>query len=135
MFFKFYMNAVVLIDLLNSNDSGSSDELAIDAWKCPLMKRTRKSCKEAQFFFFISFSSVSVETRNDGINYFTLIIASFSTLLHCSLCVLHLHSVSAIFCHYPFCQTFLMVGKSFLFFILIYTFVDQRNDWQFCCLS
>lgn len=128
MFFKFYMNAVVFIDLLNSNDSGSSAELAMDA--VSINEKDKKIVRGSPVFFLISFSSVSVETQNDGINYHRL--HSHHSLLFYSPSLFTVCLAFAfrfcIFCHYPFCQTFLMVGKSFFFFVLIYTFVDQRND-------
>ena len=45
MFFKFYVNGVALVDLLNSLDRGSCAKLAIVAWTFLIMIRTTKSCK------------------------------------------------------------------------------------------
>ena len=58
MVFKFCMNRVALIEFLNTLDSGSSCELAIDTYKFLLMLRTTKSCKEALVLLrclFVSF--------------------------------------------------------------------------------
>ena len=58
MVFKFCMNRVALIEFLNSLDSGSSCELAIDTYKFLLILRTTKSCKEALVLLrclFVSF--------------------------------------------------------------------------------
>lgn len=49
MFFKFYMNAVVFIDLLNSNDSGSSAELAMDA--VSINEKDKKIVQGSPVFF------------------------------------------------------------------------------------
>lgn len=88
------------------------------------MVRTRKLCKEVQLFC-LGFFCVSVETRNNGINYHRLhsqqsllaLAFKFYTLMNLfwlfySLSLITVCLVFAlrfcVFCHYPFCQAFLM---------------------------
>ena len=123
-----------------------------DARKFSLMLRTRNLCKEALLFCcFFFFQCLRWNTKKRH-NYNRLHSQQSLLALAFKFCTLmnlfwlfyslsHFHCVSCIcipFLHFlspPILSSVLDVRNFFSFFFFIYTFVDQRNNWQFCRLN